>query len=449
MAIKKARSVRVISLCDINVIKNGLCTYDQIGIALSNFITNDNVPIFYLFNKYRPPIYDEESYQKWFGMNINDKNASIKKEIEDSKKRICDAIKTQQKEASKRIIKRAKDMGIINNNQNDLNAILKNEELKKQIENDTEYRKLNKQVRYCNLMEKSFKEGNYGYIDPTSTDSVILFLKNISKLKTIDASYLSSSISEDSVHFNKIFEKTIRNETIFEKKLCFFEKYPEDIFEKIIGEIDDEIEKLNDKKSKLQICIEQDDKSEILTFYRDAQVSLTNSLQILCDKLPDLTKKQCDKEKELQKFLDRKPEEIWSDDFYEEKSFYVTHETYYPLDIPYVNKDIELGDETSVQETIAVNNREFHVIYCSHIGVNDALQASGVLVASSSLPFIGPIIGGVIAGYTIARHHVCSGHVRLYAYPKDIYPDIVNDLKDDIQIIKKRINDIKQIIANA
>lgn len=222
MAISQAKSVSLVNLCQYSSFER-LSNFQQIGEQLGNFIVKYEIPMYFLFNRF--PITEDLVEEGFFNWSEEEKNSYILKQLNNSYKLICDGGFSELK----------KDL--------DTAEKVKGGSLK---DDDPDAKKMWNKAKYLSLIHHNFTRRNYGYIDPTSQESVQRLSKALSNLQKVDVSDLSfHELNQDRIHFDQIFENSIKNdvELLFEYQLTL--KYPDHVMNKHINELNDEIKFVN------------------------------------------------------------------------------------------------------------------------------------------------------------------------------------------------------------
>ncbi|KAK8835509.1 hypothetical protein M9Y10_044351 [Tritrichomonas musculus] len=205
-AIRGAKTVKIVYLEDYNRFHEGYTGIAESIKLLNTTVKDFGIPIYCLFNKYRPSFYSIKSYIEKSDEQKND--FICKKLVEDSKK-VVSGVKTSY-----------------------LNLI----EHYKSCENIDEMIPKEKNVNSLELkgaclIEFNFNCGRFGYIDPTSEWSVNNLKNKIMKLPSIDKKGLSFNYSnENRINFEKEFESDLRYNMIpILNDINFCLKYPPDL----------------------------------------------------------------------------------------------------------------------------------------------------------------------------------------------------------------------------
>lgn len=434
MAINQAKSVRAVVLCNYYDIEVGLAEYDKLGEELSNFFKSDNAPVYFLINRF----YSRELFTQNFISWPEEKQFQmIKQKIEEHSNYIITGGENLKKQSLRRIKKKAEKLGLITKeksrkdqiDQNEFNALTENKEIQSIMEQDPEYKKIHNQILYISLFKNNYKKGYYGYIDPTSKNSVQHFLNDISKLPAINTQYLvfNEGNSERS-YFDNIFRSKINKDIDFMKQLRFAKLYPEDQIDQLIEQINISIE----QKQKIMTQIEnkeinEESLNQLLIEYTEETQSQIQQMKQAIEKLKQ--KKNNDEQKK-QDFLNQEPIEVFRDPFIESAGFswYATHHTVYDKNIPFCKFTEKLSKHTKRDHVNCIDqsNATFDVVYTTAKKAHDIV------------PFV-PVANIVAVPIFCLASKDCKGDIRIYAHPQDAEPEQYQSMIKEIE------NDYEQI----
>ncbi|KAK8895232.1 hypothetical protein M9Y10_023674 [Tritrichomonas musculus] len=436
MAINQARSVRAINLSKSEDFESGLAAFDKIGKEISHFVENENVPIFFLFNRYN--VSDELQEQSFVSWPEEEKIKTIKKDLEVAFKNNVKAGEKLRQDGMNRLIQKAKSLGLISKknsernqvDQNDLNTIMNNQEIRDILDHNEEFQQIKQQYKYIMMLKNSFSKGYYGYIDPTSSESIERLVKDISKLPEIDPKYfIFNNDNTDRSNFDQIFLNKIIKDIEMMKQLKFSKQYTEETLTSLISTINENLQ----HKSEILSQIEDNFLSEtminqLMLEFDEEEIKKKKEISASIDKLKQ---KQNSDEQALDEFKNKGPVEVFHQHFNEKVGFfwYTSYHLRYNKNIPYIKVVEKLAKHTSRDYAIDTSSPNFEVVYTSE------------KKAHSILPCI-PYINLISAPILCLTSHNCTGDVWIYADPSDAEPERLASLKQEIENDKQQIAEL-------
>ena len=221
MAIKKAKSVRLMVLADMESLSQGITGFRDLGDALGKIVIGNTVPVFFLFNKYKP---DEYSAQEYYEMTVEEKQEHIQTEISSLIQKLIKAESDTHIEFTSHLYK-------------GLKKIFSGKEVDPVVASNPEYQKSASAIRYINFLHHNEENGRFGYIDPLNANSVGMVIEHLKKLPPIDKSSLVFSGYDDNrIRFEEAFlEQTSTFRSLLKAK-SRMSKYSLSLLEELLEE---------------------------------------------------------------------------------------------------------------------------------------------------------------------------------------------------------------------
>jgi hypothetical protein len=463
MAVKVAKSVRIIMIERYSILFQGLSGFNNVGKMITKIaVSSENltIPVLFLFNRFSPPTNINEM-KKYLDLCEEGKEGLF----------IIEKIKT----ASKHMIDKGLSHG-------------KKEEL-----------------LYINLIKNNFEKENFGYIDPTSPISINSLYNKILQLSPVKSNDLVFNKSNKyRVKFNTLFEMELLSLLpIVESKLQLFEYTPEFLnpiqkrCDEYLIQLENDFHICNEIKKKTDFDDEDNNKLNVMEQKYDMNDVVLDEVETQFKiSIDEATNNIEELKKEIKSFDEIYPKPFWEYAFNEHGfGLFHTCEVHYDLGIPYADFKEYLGENTHRSDVIDIKSPNFHVKYSS-ANVKKTMKKAGegilkgastgalmtvstlnplVIVSSAIGSSIGSAIGNIIIGED------CYGIIKIYVLIKNIPEnkklleikqrkleniknqrreneeellslklrstmDVINKIKFDIEICKKRQNQIKKIL---
>ncbi|KAK8893877.1 hypothetical protein M9Y10_022306 [Tritrichomonas musculus] len=436
IAIKRARSVRIIFLTHFEIFKSGIGQFHKIGKLLSKLIINDEEPIYFLFNKFKPSrSLQKQNFYSWPEPN---KCEAIKREILDAYNRNVIGLESIIYRGKTQVVEKfLRDQGrptVVS--RQEIDRIYRSEP---SLNNYQEYHENNQKILYLSILKNSFSRNYYGYIDPVSDDSRNNLIHDILVLPAINSSNIRlNGYNNERIQFDQMFDKKIFLENKFLKQVLFSLKYPERLIDALINPLQ---ANLTEYRNRLNQINRNGVSDEILNEFNIENVQERHSLETSIENL----KVQLENLKIAKRsFENKNPVPFWND-HWENKPGLLWWRNYlckYPLDIPYVKVVEDLDEHTSRREVISETSPKYEVLYSSGGKVRKGVGIAASVLAGA----IGATVMGICS-------HKCKGKVTLYTYPKILQPDAIPQLKQEIDIIENNLrrltSDLNMLNNNA
>lgn len=422
MAVKRARNVRLVHLGRFDHFNEGLAGFSRFGEMLSDIVVSDDVPIFFLFNYYRPsPELGEEGFYEW---SKEKQLEFIRQEIDEAAKRIVRAGDTTFAGVMKRLWDKAKACGAflaeLDSDDPDLEELAtKGYEAAKSIgsmakdasnmmgiSEDPEFKEAAQKMRYISILKDNFARGLFGYIDPTSPISTQGLMRELSALPPIPKTLLVfSGCNTARVRFNEIFESAIFQTIPDLRSMAFSTRYPLAFLKGLIEQSDGGLvlHRGNLEKAKSPENAEALQAEYVI-------VGAENERNLL-KRIRTLQEQDASTHQQIVQLETRSPEMIWHRPWDEKAGAYWwrNYMCKYPLSTPFVKVEEKLDKHTMRRKVIREGSPFFEVEYTSG---GTARRVVG---------YASPLVGGLIsAGILSATSHRCSGDVYVFVRPMDI-----------------------------
>lgn len=194
MAVKNAKSVRMMIIEDYNNIQGGVVSFRAFGETLSKIAVGNQIPTLLVFNRYSPPQHTALAfYQKSF-----EKQQPL---IHDAISKAIDKILAGEEEIKQTIGQKiASKYG----------KAFKGNSSDQEIVQDPEFQRLLKGVNYTHILKHNKDLGNIAYIDPTSKESINFVMQSLEKLNPIAPRSLAfNGYTSDRLEFDRAFAEGI------------------------------------------------------------------------------------------------------------------------------------------------------------------------------------------------------------------------------------------------
>ncbi|KAK8895233.1 hypothetical protein M9Y10_023675 [Tritrichomonas musculus] len=407
IAINQAKNIRMIISIKYSIFEAGLSEFHQIEQELRNFISFNDLPIFFLFNQFDVTrSYIDESFIFW---SEKDKNEVIKKEIERIFHMINTCFDSYRKLTTKRIIEKAKKIENIPNDQVHFERFCNIQEIRDILDHDEEFQQIKQQYKYIMMLKNSFSKGYYGYIDPTSSESIERLVKDISKLPEIDPKYfIFNNDNTDRSNFDQIFLNKIIKDIEMMKQLKFSKQYTEETLTSLISTINANLQHKNEILS--QIENHSPNKFSIKYFEEEIaikKIELTKAIQ-------NLEENQEKMENILNSYHKYGNYEIWNDDYTELIGF---------LSYKKINKNIEKDKMIKLTDSLET-------------AIDKSNKKQETLISYTPIIHLrtGPLAN-------LANHS--SEHIMLLTFPRNNDPTTIDSMKKNVEEIKEQIRYLK------
>jgi len=380
MALRHAKSVRLVFLQRIDNFLNGHAGMRTFGEIFGKFVKNDSIPVLFLFNNCRFEVSGEGE----------EKQRNIVEELKNLWKEIISEQKELWTDTMKRVIQRIR----VTNSKPELNKLFTydNEqllqimlgektvkfseeenrlfsELVKMIQNDAEFVKLDEECRYLRAMKKAFEQasttatgkerGTVGFIDP-SDDYSIKELKRIMRdISPISTDFLDFSQYNDYVkRFHQFFAGNIHRFVHLLRGQELLIKYPHELVTRLIEQRNTTIKEC---ENDLQDIKTNDDKEKMSKYEKKYSLeSFSNRIQAL--ELEEVESRTiCERLRNEVKEFEAIPPEIKRKEWNVE-GFHPQHRVKYENDAPFTFT-VETGDGTEETEVISKDEHNFDVVY--------------------------------------------------------------------------------------
>lgn len=500
-AIKSAASVRIIYLEDFNEFSNGLTRINDSINLLNRVILTDDAPIFCLFNRYAP---SPKSSKKFYSSDETTQNEIIMKELFNFSETLVISSENNTQTLMQRIQRfrdehsnnnynnNSNNNGNDNSNNNSNNGNDNNNngnnshiiahtvqdinEIKAEAEAAT---KAYNSSRCARIINKNFKEGRYGYIDPTSEWSINNLRDSIMRIPTVNKEKLSFNCCDPKrASFARDFEEILLKHII--PLICdisFSLQFPPNLIEEVQAKLVNSLEKNQHLLSQINEGVDVD-VSEISEVSKD----LKNQCDQIEKIIEELKSRKDDNDKSIERIRKEKPINYVTYQINEQLGtfeFWTSTKLYYHESLPYVCVDEKLGKGTFAKERINFptsrfkqtqleDNRiffdlidkenpvnKFEVLYSTGTTVKKVRVAAGGIAAISGivLGFLGNLeLTGTIGGFLkpiVGESYPCTGSVSFFVRYQDKEKSTLNKLNDDKhkldEIISQKQNEYSQI----
>ena len=418
MAIKDAKSIRIVFLGNYEEIKSGLSKLDRYNIPLSKLFLNMDIPIFFLWNKFTLGDFDEDFLQnEYLQWDYTKKHNFIMEQIDTKTKEFIKNA-TINLEKSKEKIERENNISLETYGQN-IKYLFTGEKQNNKFENceinqinadllKEEIKELEKENIIIHLIKKSYESRNFGYFDPTQEESIRDFYEKIKKCeiaKKEDFTY--RELSKERVNFNENFERNIYEHTKVLQKYLFAKTYSKDDLLYIKLFIDNEIKTCNEDLKNVNNI------NEIDKLQNKYNLKIEENIKDLYDEINEFNTQAIRIKKKLNIKRNAEPIVYFHEDIKDPASFvfgwWRNHHTHYISDIPIAKVETHLDENTYlVNENLYEDSQNY---------IYDARFQSKFGKG-------------------------CYGKISFYAYPKDIDSDFIEQKE-------KELRDLLDLIASS
>lgn len=253
-AIKSAETVRIVYLEDFQDFSKGITKVQDAVKLLNRIVLSNDVPVFYLFNRYSPPPGPDTAYFYDDNVPESEKNEMARKEIlvKNAKENTEKLLKRLQKvsnftgdftsKAFTSVIQRTlsndgaqKPTQSSDNIENDSLGDSIINEAQETIADVANAQEAYKIERCAQLIDSNFKTGRYGYINAQSDWSIENLRQSIIQLPIINKANLSfNCCDQNRIRFSKDFEDTLRKFADAINNVFFSLRYPPSLIETLI-----------------------------------------------------------------------------------------------------------------------------------------------------------------------------------------------------------------------
>ncbi|KAK8865402.1 hypothetical protein M9Y10_010947 [Tritrichomonas musculus] len=446
MAVKKAKSVRIINLCKCDDFFGGLAFFHKYGEQLNKIITCDSEPIYFLFNRYHVP---QMMIRQFYEMDESEKNNTIKERLKESYQNLQNGKNNLMKEIIKNIMKKiifcckkdkhsdesifeeeelqdlTSEINQINeDDKNYLMDIRNNNDIKQAFDIPPGFEEMAEKYKYMSYIENSFTNDYYGYIFPESKQSLDNFIQNISVLPVINKENLAfNCMTTERRIFNQIFDGEIIKEIKYMKKIKFAKKYTEEKIDELINHLNNEIRR--NKNILNANDISDDVWSQI--HVNDELDQLIREKTTNCKHLDHLSI-------ELEKFKNSPPQPFWekSWDLQPGILLWRNYVCKYNEEIPFVKVEEYLDENTSVYREISKTSPHFEVEYSSKDNALNIFWANW---------------RHFLKLFSEYKNNKCKGKVVLYTERKYLEPGAIPLMEKEIKEIEERIENLSRNIS--
>lgn len=219
MAVKKARSVRIMVLATMNDLKQGVVGFRPLGKTLSKIVVGQKVPMLFLFNRYTP---HPQEWQDFYSQSLADQQSTIMTDIHESIGNLVAGEATTISELGERISNKFGKMWKGLNFFSSENDSSFDEE----IARDQEFQGAMGDTSYVNTLQYNVNLNNIEYIDPTKSESVSSVLHALEILDPINVqSLVFNGYNTARVQFDEAFAQAVSPMLLLMKAKAKASKY--------------------------------------------------------------------------------------------------------------------------------------------------------------------------------------------------------------------------------
>lgn len=270
MAIKKANSVRLMCVVSYSNISGQYSTFEPIGKILDSIISRQDVPVYFLFNRYTPP---EPAYQKYMQIykDYNKRHEFILNDIRSKMNNMITAVNNDM-ERNKGTIDNLFDL--IDNNLksvNENNGINENS-LNELVKNSKELSVFDMKYKYVKLFEYSLENNLIGYIDPLNRDSIEKLKNDLINIPEFPKNAMRySNYTNARTKFERLFNRALIEQNKFLKQYNFAKNYTPDYFQLKVNDINNNYSAFDIQLRNVKFNNNEREREEIIRQYSDRQ----------------------------------------------------------------------------------------------------------------------------------------------------------------------------------
>lgn len=347
--LSNARQVKVVYLENSLNFINGVCNFNDMLKLLGRVVAREDVPVFFLFNQYRPRANNRTFYymtpEEQHDFIYQELNKAAKKHIEQIKKKVLEhpgrishilqmvsnrfrrpvassssssgdsasSLASATSELSSPVPSPASSSSSLSQNapeefngsdlqQTEELTEVEQEQLAEQVEQEAEQDPLSEEdqakLRFVSILENSFKNGWYGYIDPTSTASVSWLRERLNNLPNAPKDRLHfGKCSAERIAFNQQLEYAVVNDYTPKTRLYTLAlRYPPDMIQRYI---DHHKQLQKEHQDNLESCRSSNITQELVLRYDDNRRRQSEDLS---RRIADLTREKEQTQQRLESF---------------------------------------------------------------------------------------------------------------------------------------------------
>lgn len=342
MAVRDARSVRLVFLERYDTVKRGIVQFGRVGEVLGKIVKNDSVPVLFLFNGFYPEPRDGASFYRKSpeeaAQFINQKLAAcIQQTVKAGEQEVADG--------------RAMRSGL---------------------------QQFEEKMKYITFLKGAFQAERYAHIDPVSQVSIDALWQTLQSLPVVSKEDLVfSAYNDNRIEFDRVFEEGVVSSVKTLRSARFARKYDKKGLMKFL---DTQKALLSDHENALQYLaamtarrakdVSPEDEKQLAEYeakYEVADDDIVQQKEELQQLLGSFNAQKHDLQKRIQKIEQMEPEKFWEDSWCNSGGigFYRTHICLYDKGVPFVNIERNLGKYTHVCKTITEESPNFEESYGS------------------------------------------------------------------------------------
>lgn len=341
MAVRDARSVRLVFLERYDTVKRGIVQFGRVGEVLGKIVKNNSVPVLFLFNGFYPEPCDGRAFYR--------KSPEEAARFIDQKLTVCiqQTVKAGEQEVA-------------------------------DVRSGSDFQQFEEKMKYITFLKGAFQAKRYAHIDPVSQVSIDALWQTLQLLPVVSKEDLVfSSYNDDRIEFDRVFEGGLVPSVKTLQSARFARKYDKKGLMKFL---DTQKALLSDHENALQYLAAmtarrakdvspEDDKqlAEYEAKYEIADDDIVQQKEELQQLLGSFNAQKHNLQKRIQKIEQMGPEKFWEDSWCNSGGigFYRTHICLYDKGVPFVNIERNLGKYTHVCKTITEESPNFEESYGS------------------------------------------------------------------------------------
>lgn len=438
MAIKKAKSVRLMFLEEFGNIQKGVVAFRDIGTTLGKIVVGEKVPALFLFNRYNPPQNQAPAfYRKSPDQQEKTINESIKKSIVKVLEGEETVFSVIAKDAADRLGLAFEEIKNFFGNEN--------KDISKNISSDHKVQEAIAGMSYTVFLKYNYDEDHIGYIDPMSYESVENALNKLEQLPIISPSSLVfNGYNSSRIEFDEALMQEVSPLLLLMKAKAHVSKYSL----KFLSEWKEEATYcLKYHKLILEnlrnLSISSDDLEGMELAYSIKVEDKENQKKRLEKNKKDLEKKINELNNDIIKIIEGNPILYWTDVWRKEVEIssyssllWRNHHCVYPAKVDFVNWKQNLGSMTigyPIEPTLSAWRWNLIVQENCDGEHRDEKDRRSAADKKDTLSFVGsPYLS---LWYSSRYGGTCEGRVEVYVAPKNDPSSVAKIKMKKIEII--------------
>ena len=411
---KMAKSIKLVFVFSYDQLCSGLPVLKKYAERVS-LITNEVVPAYFLFNRFRlNPRKEEEFYML---QDFHEKEEFMMKELDDRRIEAARGFDKDCEIIKSRIGEMCEEHGINPEGEDVVDTLeekLGKEELDKFYESvrQSEHQKL-----FVEIMTKSFENKMYSCYDPTSLESIDMLANQLERLECVKKESLRFHESSDKLAFSRRFAHVLQKHVPLMKYITFSKRYPDDMVRFFKIEFDGKYIEL---KEELERDPKFKDKSlgeKYLKQLQAKELEVRENLEEWKEQI-DISTANIDR-------MGRAPSEIIHK---EEWSFVNTGFLPYKHHVRYENEE-----QFTIEEKFEDPAPKANII--THTSTVFEAEYKYVQIHKSIAAWTTTLLVGTVLG----AKQVCKGCVVFKGFPKDTMGELMKQKEAEIDCAKAQI----------